>query len=702
MQDAFKWQMVSPESERMDRARLDDLCGTLAARGTKAFLVVRHDRIVYEWYAPGHGPSCRHYTASLAKALVGGMSLLLALNDGRIDVDDPACKYIPAWKDDARRSAIAIRHLATHSSGIEDAELSAEERARALAEGRTLSDHHMALPGWKGAFWRREPDPFSIALRQAPVLFAPGTRYAYSNPGMAALAYAVTASLRGTPQPDIRTLLKERIMDPIGVPEDDWSIGYGRAYEVDGMRLYANWGGGEFTARAVARVGLLMLHKGAWGERQLVDPAWVEQVLSYAGTPLPDRPPGNPQPASGLCWWTNYDGVWPALPRDAFAGAGAGNQVLLVIPCRDLVVVRNGELLADPAQGEGFWGGLERYLFNPLMDAFLARRPGDMARAPYPPSPVIREVTFAPVSTIVRRAFHSDNWPITWADDGAQYTAYGDGRGFEPYTEEVLSLGLARVVGPPTAFRGVTAFHGVNVRSPSGERLGYGPQGAKASGMLMVDGVLYMWARNTANAQLAWSADHGQTWTWTEFKFTTSFGCPTFVNYGPNYAGARDGYVYVYSHDADSAYLPADRMVLARVPRDRIADREAYTFFQGLDAEGHPLWTPNIAQRGAVFAHPGHCRRSGISYNAPLGRYLWWQQFAGEDVDTRFHGGFGIYDAPEPWGPWTTAYFTAEWDTGPGETGTFPTRWMSADGKTCYLVFSGNDCFSVRKAVFTL
>jgi len=27
---------------------------------------------------------------------------------------------------------------------------------------------------------------------------------------------------------------------------------------------------------------------------------------------------------------------------------------------------------------------------------------------------------------------------------------------------------------------------------------------------------------------------------------------------------------------------------------------------------------------------------------------------------------------------------------------------MSADGKTCYLVFSGNDCFSVRKAVFTL
>jgi hypothetical protein len=66
--------------------------------------------------------------------------------------------------------------------------------------------------------------------------------------------------------------------------------------------------------------------------------------------------------------------------------------------------------------------------------------------------------------------------------------------------------------------------------------------------------------------------------------------------------------------------------------------------------------------------------------------------------DARFQGGFGIYDAPEPWGPWTTAYFTERWDVGPGETCSFPTKWMSADGKTLHLVFSGDDCFSVRRA----
>jgi hypothetical protein len=66
----------------------------------------------------------------------------------------------------------------------------------------------------------------------------------------------------------------------------------------------------------------------------------------------------------------------------------------------------------------------------------------------------------------------------------------------------------------------------------------------------------------------------------------------------------------------------------------------------------------------------------------------------------RFQGGLGVYDAPERWGPWTTDYFTNDWDVGPGETASFPTKWMTADGTVAYLVFSGDDCFSVRRATF--
>jgi len=34
---------------------------------------------------------------------------------------------------------------------------------------------------------------------------------------------------------------------------------------------------------------------------------------------------------------------------------------------------------------------------------------------------------------------------------------------------------------------------------------------------------------------------------------------------------------------------------------------------------------------------------------------------------------------------------------GPGESSSLPPKWMSEDGRTCHLLFSGNDCFSVRR-----
>jgi len=120
-QGDFEWQKVPPEAEGISSQKLDTAREVLAAKGTKAFLVIRNDKIVYEWYAPGFDTQKQHYTASLAKALVGGVSLMVALNDGRLAVDDLAYKYIPEWKEHPQKSKITIHHLATHSSGVEDA-----------------------------------------------------------------------------------------------------------------------------------------------------------------------------------------------------------------------------------------------------------------------------------------------------------------------------------------------------------------------------------------------------------------------------------------------------------------------------------------------------------------------------------------------------------------------------------------------------
>ena len=651
------WQTASPESAGISKAALDNVRETLGSHGTKTFLVVRRGKIIYEWYAPDFSAAKPHYTASLAKAIVGGTSLLLARTDSLIHPDELASKYIPAWQKDPLKSRITIRHLATHSSGIEDAE--------------QADIPHTDLVGWKGAFWKREPDPFSIAIHQAPVLFSPGKEYAYSNPGMAALAYAVTASLKGSPWSDIRSLLKDRVMDPLGVPESDWSVGYGQAYQVDGLKLVANWGGGAFTARATARVGLWMLQRGEWDRKALVSREAAIETVSDAHTPLPSRPPGNPQPACGLAWYTNFDGAWPSVPRDAFAGVGAGNQVLLVVPSFDLVVVRNGALLADPKEGLKFWGGIEKYLFNPVMEAVV--RGSD--QSPYPASVVIRKISFAPVTSIRCDAIDSDNWPVTWGDDDNLYTSYGDGWGFQPRTEQKLSQGFARIIGSPEDFRGE------NIRTPTGERIGDGAKGAKASGILMVDGVLYAWVRNVGNSQLIWSEDHGKTWKWG-FRFDTGFGSPSFLNFGRNYAGARDNYVYTYSQDGPSAYASSDGVVLARVPKNRIRDRRAHEFLSGVDDRGKPLWTPDIAGCRPCFKFPGRCQRVGVLYNPGIRRYLLAVGY-GHD------GGWGIFDAPEPWGPWTTAFHTSYWGLGDTHGYRLPAKWTSPDGRTIHLIFSG-------------
>jgi hypothetical protein len=321
----------------------------------------------------------------------------------------------------------------------------------------------------------------------------------------------------------------------------------------------------------------------------------------------------------------------------------------------------------------------------------------ELVGSPYPPSPVFAGIDWAPAASVVRQAVDGDNWPVTWGADDALYTTWGDGTGFEPKVPEKLSCGFARVQGGPKDFRGENLFS-LNAQP------GQGRNGLKAWGLLAVGDRLYAWFghadKKGGMAQLAWSDDQARTWVFAGWRFD-EFGLVGFVNFGRGYAGARDDYVYAYSHDGPKADVPADRFILMRVPRDRVGERAAYEFFAGQDAAGQPRWSEAVAERAAVFTNPDSCLRSAMTYHAASRRYLWWQAIPQprghrDRGDTRFTGGFAVYDAPEPWGPWTTVYHTTLWDMGPGEHGDFPAKWMDPAGRGVWLVFSGDDAFSVR------
>ncbi len=156
---AWSWKTAAPGTQGLSAAGLESAWAGLEKRHTSALLVIRHDQIVCERYAAGWSRSKPHYTASMAKALVGGVSLMLAMDEGRIAPDDLAGRFVPTWKTDPRRAAITIRHLATHTSGIEDAE----------ADGLP----HDRLTGWKGDFWKRLAPPRSLHAGQGR---GPGAR----------------------------------------------------------------------------------------------------------------------------------------------------------------------------------------------------------------------------------------------------------------------------------------------------------------------------------------------------------------------------------------------------------------------------------------------------------------------------------------------------------------------------------------------
>lgn len=344
--------------------------------------------------------------------------------------------------------------------------------------------------------------------------------------------------------------------------------------------------------------------------------------------------------------------------------------------------------------------------------------------APHPASPLIQGIEFD-WSTHQRAAPGSDNWPTTWADDNHQYVAWGDGGGFGG-TNSLgrVSLGAGRIEGDWDDWQGRNLWGGHAAPHPA-------TFPGKSYGIVCVDGVLTMWVASPkaldtngpfGEARLATSRDHGATWTLADWAFTREQNVmvPTICQFGRDYAGARDEYVYHYLIRFRSFTGPDDApdrnlwlvvqrpgaIDLARVPKDRMLDRAAWTFFAGRDDEGRPIWTDNLDQRRPVFEDVagGVGWNVNVSYNAGLRRYLLCTEH-GESHEGRL----GIFDAPEPWGPWTTVAYEAAWGAGHVPVNTFcwliPTKWISGDGREFSLIFSGrreNDAWNMVRGRFVV
>jgi CubicO group peptidase (beta-lactamase class C family) len=671
------WPRAMPVEVGLAPAKLETARDYALTAGGSGY-ITRHGRLALSW-----GDARQRYDLKSSTKSFGSIALGLAVKDEKVSVSDLARKLHPDFGTPPEENAktgwldeVTLLHLATQTAGFEK----------------------------PGGYTRQ--------------LFRAGTMWDYSDSGPNWLAECLTLAYRR----DLDELMFERVFTPLGIGHDDlvWRKNQYRPALIDGIARREFGAGISANVDAMARIGLLMLRGGRWRDAQLIPPDYVElarqPVAAHAQLPvhtnsLKEAGPNAPK-HYGLLWWNNADGTLANVPRDAYWSWGLYDSVILIVPSLDLVVARAGK--SWPRMPGGAHYDPLRPFFEPIVAAVIepssASRTGSGGIPPAPAAmpplpatmPLITGIRWAPVETIRRAAQGSDNWPLTWADDDALYGAFGDGNGFEPFTREKLSLGFARIDGRPENFRGR------NIRASSLEMRGDGSKGKKASGLLCVKGVLYLWARNAGNSQLAWSANHGRTWTWADWKFTNSFGCPTFVNFSRDNAGNRDGYTYIFSPDSNDAYGVADRFVLARAPANRIRQRNAYEFFAG-GQDGSAAWKKNLDSRTAILTREKACYRPSITFDAQLNRFLLVHSRPNEGsrdavgkIDLRYHGGLTVYEGPQPWGPWSVVFDTENWDVGPGDSASFPTKWISDDGRTVHLVFSGDDCFSVRKATLVL
>ena len=261
---------------------------------TTAVLVLQSDRVVAEEYGMGFGVDTPQRTWSVGKSLAGTI-IGAAVHRGEADVNAPAA--IADWsRPGDPRAAITLDQLMRMASGLTSD--TAGNRTDALYFGGVGIDEQATT-------W--------------PLIARPGTRYRYANNDtlLAVLSIAPTFE-RHSPADLFRRL---GMYDTWA--ETDWRGNYMLSSQV--------W----TTARDLARFGRLYLNDGVIDGERILPEGWRDYV---------SRPSG-PQPGGaqgyGATFWlmNNSEGV----PADTISANGNRGQYVIIVPSRNIVIVRRGE-----------------------------------------------------------------------------------------------------------------------------------------------------------------------------------------------------------------------------------------------------------------------------------------------------------------------------------------------------------------------
>ena len=254
-----------------------------------------------QYWKPNGYKDVPHDVASATKS-VAWMALAHAAMEGKLSLETKVADYFPNLKTDP---PYLLKQVMSMDGGLN----------HSACSGKNISAWTMSSSGPGKGF-----DYTGLNSELAGAIFQKATGMKY------------------------REYLGPRIFEPIGIESDTWRwFGDSDGNSTDGCCSF-------HTAENLARLGFLMLNNGTWGDKQLLDPAWV------AAVPRPARTWNNCGNYAQFWWRKPIDGV----PNDAFWAWGGGGNFVAVVPSLDLIVIllHAGQLSQwTPPDSFATWGG---------------------------------------------------------------------------------------------------------------------------------------------------------------------------------------------------------------------------------------------------------------------------------------------------------------------------------------------------------
>jgi len=302
-----EWESKSPSELGWNISDLDGLLTYLEDNNTRAFIVLKDGKIVIEEYFGnnilGTAPFDRNtqwYWASAGKTLTATL-VGIAQQEGLLNINNTTSTYLGnGWTNltSDKEDMITVKNQLTMTTGLE----------------YNVSDLDCTLPS-------------CLTYRTDA-----GQQWFYHNAPYTLLE-KVVENASGI---DFNDYTNQKVESVIGMNGQWISQAYNNVY----------WS----TARDMARFGLFILNKGKWSNTDVLsDAEYYEQMLNTTQSL---------NLSYGYLWWLNGKEsiIFPGLPNsfdvplsdnapiDLFAGMGLNGQFVEVIPSKNLVVIRMGEV----------------------------------------------------------------------------------------------------------------------------------------------------------------------------------------------------------------------------------------------------------------------------------------------------------------------------------------------------------------------